>query len=369
MKKLLFLAVTVALGLYSTDSSAQIFRLRVTDYGNGAGNATFENFVNTEIQNIENDINKDLPSAQPQRLMEGMANSSVMAGKGIGSDYASNMSVFLIGGGIGVGADLEKDKTTDSDISGVGIAPGVIIGANLGFLDTSKILGMDTNRLNVFLNFMNYSHKQVIEDNPGEESSAELDMMAVGMHFRYDWIKGNGSKLLGWGGVKFHFGYEYNKTDITFNSKINESVSDTDSDGNVISGNVTGSPSATILVNTHSIPVELSTDIQILYILSIYTGIGADYNFGQAKGDGSLNAGDSPITCTNPNPGEICTGGTTVQVRPEANIDATGKVNPFLFRGFAGVQVNLPFIRVFVQADKSFGSDLVGATAGVRLVY
>jgi hypothetical protein len=40
-----------------------------------------------------------------------------------------------------------------------------------------------------------------------------------------------------------------------------------------------------------------------------------------------------------------------------------------LFRGFAGVQVNLPFIRVFVQADKSFGSDLVGATAGVRLVY
>jgi hypothetical protein len=370
MKKLFFYLSTLAFGLYATESSAQIFRLKVTDYGSGAGVSVFENFVNTEIAKIEADINKDLPSAPPQRLMEGMANSSVMAGKGIGTDYASNMSVFLVGANVGVGADLEKDKNTDSDLSGIGVAPGIVIGANLKFLDTAKILGMDTNRLNMFVNFMNYSHKQNISDDPGKESDAKLDMMAMGVHFRYDWIKGRGSKWLGWGGVKFNFGYEYNKTDITFNSNIKESVSETDSNGNVISGTITGNPYATINSATHSIPLALSTDVQILYFLSLYTGLGADYNFGEATGKGSLNAPESTINCSNASAGQVCSGvGTSVKVQPEANIDATGKVNPFIFRGFAGVQFNLPFIRIFGQVDKALGNDLIGATAGVRFVY
>lgn len=369
MIKLLLSLLTLGISFYSVESSAQIFRLKVTNYGAGNGIPAFEDFVNAEIAKIEKDINKDLPSGQPHRLMEGMANSSIMAGKGIGSDYASNMEVFLIGAGVGAGADLAKDKTTDSDLSGVGVAPGLIIGTNLGFMDTARILGMDTNRLNVYLNFMGHKHKQQLDDKPGKESSAQLDMKSMGAHFRYDWINGKGSKLFGWGGVKFHMGYEYNKTDITFNSKINETVSQTDSDGNVIAGDITGSPSAKILVNTHSIPIELSTDVQLLYVLSLYAGIGADYNFGQAKGDGSLNAGSSSISCTNPNPGQVCTGGTSVDVSPEANINATGKVRPFTYRGFAGVQINLPYLRIFGQVDKSLGDDLIGATAGVRLVF
>jgi hypothetical protein len=369
MRKLFFLLLTLSLGLYAEDSSAQIFRLTVTDYGNGTGVSAFENFVNAQILTIQNDINKDLPSAPPQRLMEGMANSSVMAGKGIGTDYASNMTVMLIGAGVGVGADLAKDKTTKSDLSGVGVAPGLIIGANLGFMDTARILGMDTNRLNMYVNFMNYSYDRVISTEAGKESSAKLDMMALGAHFRYDWIKGNGSKWFGWGGVKFNFGYEYNKTDITFNSKISETVNQTDSNGNVINGTITGNPTAIINSATHSIPIALSTDVQFLHFLSLYTGLGADYNFGQASGKGNINAGSSPISCSNSAGGQACSGGTTIQVKPEANIDATGKVNPFLFRAFAGVQFNLPYTRIFVQADKAFGNDLVGATAGVRFVY
>lgn len=367
MKKLLFALTALTLSLYATDSSAQIFTLKVTDYGAGTGNAAFENFVDSEILEIQNDINQDLPSAPPERLMEGMANSSVLAGKGIGADYASNMTVFLVGAGVGAGADLAKDKTTDSDISGVGVAPGVVVGMNLGFMDTARFLGMDTNRLNLYLNFMSYKHEQQINEDPGKESDAQLDMMALGFRLRYDWIKGNGSKLLGWGGIKFHFGYEYNKTDITFNSNINEAVTGSSSNGEVLNGTITGNPQATILVNTHSIPLELSTDIQFLYLFSLYGGIGADYSWGQAKGDGSLNAPPSTINCT----GGVCGGGagTSVTVQPEANIDATGKASDFLFRGFAGVQLNLPYFRIYGQVNKPIGNDLIGANVGVRFVY
>ncbi len=359
MKKLLLPIAALCFGLYASDSSAQIFRLRVTP----TGTAVIDNFISAEIQKIENDINKDLPSAQPKRLMEGMANSSVMAGKGIGSDYASNMEVFLIGAGIGVGADLEKDKNTDSDITGLGIAPGLVIGTNLGWMDTSRILGMDTNRLNVYANFMGYSHDQDFGENDSK-TQAEVDMTSFGVHFRYDWIKGNGSKLLGWGGVKLHFGYEYNKTDLTFNTKINEEVNATNG-SETINDTITGSPRATILVNTHSIPLEISTDVQFLYFMSLYGGLGVDFNFGEAKGDGALNADNQQITCT----GGACGGGTNINVTPEANIDATGKVNSFTSRAFAGLQFNLPYVRIFGQVDKSLGDDLIGATAGVRFVY
>ncbi len=369
MRKVLLVIFTLGLGFYASDSSAQIFDLEITDYNGTDALPVFKAFVDGEIQKVENDINKDLPSAPPERLMEGMANSSVMAGKGIGTDYASNMSVMLIGAGIGAGADLEKDKNTDSPASGVGVAPGLVIGANLGFMDTATILGMDTNRLNMYFNFMSYGLEKQINDEVDKEQNVNLDMLSLGWHMRYDWIKGSGSKLLGWGGVKFHFGYEYNHTDIKFKANLKEVIDQTDSNGNRIQGTILGKPEATITSTTHSIPLALSTDVQLLYFLSLYTGIGVDANFGSAKGEGNLNADESNVSCTNGAGGQACSGSPNIKVQARANIDAEGKVKPFTSRAFLGVQFNLPFIRVFVQGDKSLGDDLIGATAGVRLVY
>ncbi len=362
MKIILFL-----LALIPLTANAQIFRLRITDYDGADALPVLKNFIDSEIQKVENEINKDLPSAPPKRLMEGMADSSVAAGKGIGSDYASDMDVFLIGAGMGLGADLEKDKTTDSDLSGVGVAPGLIVGMNLSWMDSKSFLGMDTDRLNIYFNFMKYNYEHTLNDKPNEKSEAELDMFTLGTHFRYDWIKGNGSKWLGWGGVKFHFGYEYNKTDLTFSSQINETVNQTAGTGENINGIISGNPRAKIAVNTHSIPLELSTDVRFLYFLSLYTGLGVDYNWGQAKGSGNINGNNSPVNCT----GGTCTGAgnPTIQVKPEANIDATGKVTAFTPRAFVGLQVNIPFVRIFVQADKVLGNEVVGATAGLRFVY
>lgn len=364
-----FYSLAFALLLFSTTGHAQIFRLKVISYGS-VTDPTLQAFVDSEIAKIETQINKDMPSnSSTSRLMEGMANSSVMAGKGIGKDYASNMDVFLIGAGLGVGADLTKDENVKSDLSGAAVAPGIVIGTNLSFLDSKTFLGMDTDRLNLYFNFMNYTHEQTLNDKENEKSSAKLDMMALGVHFKYDWIKKRGSKWLGWGGVKFHFGYEYNKNDITFNSQFNKTIDPTTApSGDVISApaGITGDPKATINTSTHSIPLELSTDIQLLYFLSIYTGLGLDYNVGKATGKGALNSSPSNVNCSG---GPLCGGGQTFQVQGDANLDGSGKPNPFTYRGFAGVQFNLPFIRVFGQVDKAFGNNLIGATAGVRFVY
>ena len=164
------------LALIPLTSEAQIFRLKIENYNGADAIPAVKSFIDNEIKKVESEINKDLPSAPPKRLMEGMADSSVAAGKGIGSDYASDMDVFLIGAGMGVGADLEKDKTTDSDLSGVGVAPGMIIGMNLAWMDSKRFLGMDTDRLNVYFNFMKYNYDHTLSDKANERSEAELDM-------------------------------------------------------------------------------------------------------------------------------------------------------------------------------------------------
>ncbi len=357
MKKLLLALITLTLGLYGADSSAQLFRLRVTNDG-GLSPAEVS-LLNQALREAEADINKDFPSTEdPKRLMKGMANSSVMAGKGIGNDYASNMDVMLIGAGVGVGADLEKDKKTDSDLSGAGVQGGIILGTSLAWMDTEKILGLETNKLAVYVNYLGYDLDRKLGDGDKDQIKAKLN--SFGVHFRYNWISGAGNKLFGWGGVKVHTGYEYNTTKLTFNSTLSESINQDVGGGQTVSGTINGKPAATIDVATQSIPIEVSTDIQFLYFLSLYTGLGVDFNFGKAKGAGDLNA--SPTTLN-------YSGGADPTVQAEANIDGSSSVDSILTRGFVGVQFNLPFLRIFVQGDKAFGNDLVGATAGVRIVY
>jgi hypothetical protein len=293
-----------------------------------------------------------------------MANSSVMAGKGIGSDYASNMSVMLLGAGVGVGADLEKNEEADTDLSGVGVQGGLILGTNLGWMDTKSILGLETDKLNVYLNFFTYSTEKVTGD-----TDASIDMSSYGVHFSYNLVKPKGNVLLGWGGVKVHWGYEYNKTNLKFNSTITEEISTTNS-GDTYSSTVNASPYASIDVATHSIPLEISTSVQLLYFVSLYGGLGADYNVGSATGKGDLNSTPSTLACSAGGvPPDCPSGANAGTITTSANIDGKGKALPITTRGFAGVQLNLPFIRVFVQADKAFGNELVGATAGVRLVF
>src|SRR5690606_4471302 len=150
-----------------------------------------------------------------------------------------------------------------------------------------------TNKLNVYVNYLGYNIDRAMGDEEKDRINAKLN--SFGIHFRYHWIEGSGSKLLRWGGIKLHTGYEYNTTRLTFTSTLSETINEDVGGGQTVQGTINGKPSATIEVATSSIPLEISTDIQLLYFLSLYTGLGVDFNFGQAKGNGSLNAEPSTL--------------------------------------------------------------------------
>ncbi len=348
------LLVTTLL-LLPTLVQAQIFRLQRTNDMGAAVNAVFD----AEILKIQNKINQDLPAAEPKRLMEGMANSQAAAGKGSATDYITHFETVAIGAGVGLGADLEKNKEFDSDLSGAGVMGSVQLGLNMAAFADNTFLGMDPKRLTVMANFFKFDLDRDFDDN-----NVKADLISFGFNGSYKWIDGNGNRLFGWDGVRLHSGYQYSSAKLNFKSKIDENVNET-SAGSTITGQITANPTASIDTSTHSIPLEISSGVNFLWVMSFYGGVATDINFGQAQGKGDLNATPSTLNCTN----GVCGGGQTANVQASADINEKGRVNPLFLRGFAGLQLNLPYVRVFAHANKVFGTEVYSFATGLRLAF
>lgn len=352
---------------FSQIASAQMFTLKVTDYGGLDNNELLKRVLDAYLEKIEDDVNKFVPNADPEKMMKNMSNASVISTKGVGSDYASDMNVFLVGATVGAGVAYERNDTINSDINGAGAATGMIIGANAEKLNLHHFAGLDTKRLNFYLNFMKLGHSQNLVNNGGVDNDLRLHFLSIGFHFRYDWIQGSGTKRLGWGGVKLHWGYDFNQTDFTYESDLDKVVNLVDNNsGANINGRITGRPKYNVKTTTHSIPLEISTDARFLNVFSLYGGLGTDISYGKAEGSGVADGQVSPLVCTG---GGVCGGGQIVQVQVQANINAEGKVAPLMARGFTGLQINLPYFNMFAQVNKGFGNNLWGATAGLKLVF
>lgn len=349
--------------LFSLESNAQVFRLTVTDYDGLDSINAVKIFIDSEVKKIEDEVNQEFPNASPRRIMQGMADSNVIAAKGIGTDYTSLMKVNMIGVSVGAGADFDADNGTDSDTSGYAAAPGLTIGMNLGAMGMRDILDMDSDKLNMYVNAMSTKYSQELDDEQNDRTLVGLDMTSVGVHFRYHLFDPRETHPK-WGGFKFHWGYEYNSSDYTYETRLNRII-DIIGDQEILRGRLTGTPKAIVKVRTHSFPLAISSDYQILSFLNLYGGGGMDFNIGEAKGSGEANGDVSPVLCT----GGSCGPGRTLQLQAQANLDTSGMVTPVTVRAFTGFQINISHFSLFGQVDKELATELISATTGIRLVY
>jgi hypothetical protein len=347
MKKLLLACAL----LVPTLSHAQIFSVTRTS-NEGVLNAA----IDEALLSVQADVNADLPSARPDRLMEGMADSQAAASKGLATDYISHFDTFMVGAGIGLGADLEEDKELDSDLSGAGVVGGLQLGVNMSLFADKTFLGLDPKKTTLMLNFFKYDLERDFDEN-----SLRADLLSFGFMGSYRWIEQSGTRLFGWDGVRIHTGYQYSRNDLTINSVINETVNETVS-GSTVTGTLTASPEATIETSSHSIPVEISSGVNFLWVLSFYGGLGTDFNMGDTKGKGNLNADTTNLSYTGGGDGSVA-------VETTADIDEQGKVRPLFLRGFAGFQVNLPYVRLYAHGNKVFGTEVYSLATGLRLAF
>ncbi|WP_408097295.1 Lsa36 family surface (lipo)protein [Peredibacter sp. HCB2-198] len=348
--------------LISFEVQAQIFQLKVTDYDGLDSINAVKIFIDSEVMKIEDSVNKEFPNETPRRILQGMGDANIMAAKGIGTDYTSAMQVSVIGATLGAGADFEQEKHTKSETSGYAAAPGLMIGVNLGALGMNDILNMESDKLNMYVNAMSTKYIQSLDDE-NDRTLVGLDMTSIGLHFRYHLVD-RSEQHPRWGGLKFTWGYEYNHSDYTYETRLDRMINII-GDNELLQGRLTGTPKALVKVRTHSFPLAVSTDYQLLSFLNVYGGTGMDFNIGYAKGIGVANGDVTPVLCT----GGSCGPGRNLQLQAQANLDASSLVTPVTVRAFGGFQINVSHLSFYAQVDKEVLTELVSAAAGIRLFY
>lgn len=354
--------LVVAIFLFSNVCPAQVIDARVTDYGWIDILPPLRTLLDDAVEDLEADLNADQPIRDPKRFLKGTANSTLLAPKGVGTDYANDTSNLLVAVGIGAAWDGEKDVALEDEMSGLAGASSLVIGSRLHHLGWSTILGQDARKFTGYMNIGQYSHSQTIPSGD-IDILGDIEGVNLGLHLRHDWIEGRGDDWWGWGGVKLHLGYEYSKNTVELDTTIDREF-ELDTGQGVIRNQIKGNPHYEIDTVIHSFPLEISSDVRFLNIFTLYGGLGADFNTGHSIGKGEVSGDVNPLICVN----GIC---STLDALPElevrANLDAKANIDAITYRYFGGLQIDLSHhMHVYGQAEKLIGTEVVGVAVGLK---
>jgi hypothetical protein len=345
-----------------TSYANEIFKITISDYGTTDTNIIAA--IDAAKAELEAEIEKSLPDADPSNYTDGLANASVMAGKGIGTDYANDIAFFVVGAGAGVGldlgdntlSDLMDDKIETEQIRGVGLQVAAMLGTNFGWLPVKKVGFLELEKLSLYAHYFS-------KDFDKDEFTADTKNM--GFHLKYKVFEGfNLLSLIKWGGLDLHVGLEKAKLGLTY-TKVYNDTKEVTTNGLPATATYSATAVADADIETTSIPIEISTYFSVFDAITAFGGIGVDFNSGEAKATGDLR--NSSLTLTQ---GSITATGT-------ASLDLGDKGEPdsMTSRWFIGGQINIPYlpfaraVKIVAQYDKAFGDNLYGISAGVRVAW
>lgn len=340
--------LSLSLPSYAQD----LIQLKVTDYGWMGGIPGVKDLLDQYLLGIQRDLNEAQPVKDPERLLKGVANSVAISSRGTGTDYTSEDSRYFMGISLGAAADLEKNAGLKDLESGLGGAASFMFGFR------------QNERVSYYFDLGGLTKTQTFQSFLNTELEADITTKHVGAHSRYWLIQGESSQN-GWGGVKLHYGYEYNDNEITIANPLNEDLN-LDTGVAVIQGRLKGNPEYVIRSKIHSIPLEVSTDYKIFRFITFFGGMGLDMNFGKAKGKGDVRATlKSPLTCVS----GVCTNLDLPQVEATANLNTNQSVDAFIMRAFGGAQMDFGTFKTFGEVNKMLGTQVLGVTVGLRAFF
>jgi hypothetical protein len=279
--------------------------------------------------------------------------------KGMGVDYASEATYVEVGGSASFAFGMDRTYQPGSiqgvpiQVQSVGVNASLMAGVSLSSLGIPVML---------FGNGMHVPSQQY------GDMSGTLDNWGVHAQLRLfgPSRKTSGLKMLvRWGGIAVTTGYDYSHMSLRLNHNIssNFSIPNTITDG--VNADVTGSASVSADMTTKSIPLEVTTSLRLLTLLTAYGGVGFDFQLG---GGSAMNL-DIDASLVGHVPGGQPPNLDLGTVHVHVPIPTVG-LSPAKIRGIAGVQLNLWLLRPFLQFNVSNTSPtLYSLAAGLRLAY
>lgn len=322
--------------------------------------APFQNEIETEVCD---QVNAQFQTGNLGGLLTQMAKAYSLAATGRVADYASNMTVFSLGGGMTVAlsnitpprsmGELNQlssrlNATTIPDF-GAGVTATATLGVSLRTMNLRRRGFFDPKNLNFYASFftlptMSYSGYSVKSLSGSFYVQYKLlPMLRVPL------------SLVTWGGLDLGLGYTYaTSTFAVASSDKLASISFVNNGKNVLY-EPTGS--ITLDYATHVVPLELSTNFSLLHFLSLVVGGAADFHIqaqaaltatvaGTVTVDGIGSAGDYA----------------------KFSVTETGRGDTVALRLFAGPQFNIWKIRLFTLAHAT-NRNTYGLSLGARFTW
>lgn len=342
MKRVLLAVLTLTPALARADSSAD------TDI-----------VLNQAGQDLATDLGLDVPALE-QKISDGVrdalglsavggflrsfANATSFSNRGVGVDYASNSDRAIVGAAVNVA--VATDLTGDLPSAGAAANLTLMAGLNLRKWNHPELTA-----------YANTFWRSAANDN------LHGSIFSVGGHLQYKLFtptQGWKKLLVQWGGIDFTSGLEIAHWGYGLRGDISTDF-DVTNDAGDMTTTITASTGGhlDLSATTVTLPVEVTTNARLLYVLSAYTGFGLDFQAGSS----SLDIGVAgAMTGTRP-------GMTEAETIGSIEIHGTGSHGPSLagWHALLGLQANIWRAKLFVQATLE-PLDTFSVALGTRVV-
>jgi len=339
-------------------------------------------FVDDLSSTLKTDIESRLNKLDFGPLVSRSATAHAAAARATSVDHASFIKMFSLtaaGSAAVTGFDGLKALSNPSQISddignsiapnfGIGAGASAMLGFNFGALHLPRLRFFNPNRLQLYVSamYINLTYN-------GDDVLAKTQN--YGAHVKYQlFAPGNitANTLVRWGGLNVASGLTWAGTDLGFHLSLPSGDSEQTAPIAVgpvtenlnLRGVWTGDAQLNAQMRAYTVPVEVSSFLQMLYVFTLFGGVAMDLNFGHMQMDASARA---PLTISASRPGST----TSVDVlTPNPTLNYLLKKSPVHIdgRAFLGLQLNAGVVAVYAQGMIDT-SQTVMASAGVRGFY
>jgi hypothetical protein len=316
-----------------------------------------EGQIRTELQNL-------FQTYRVADYLRSFGAAQGFASRGMGVDYGSSFDLLTLGVAGNLSLNIEtayqpSNTQTRPIAGGLGLTTTVMGGLNLAFFGLPPIA--------IFLNYFSQTRN-------ADGIAAELSNF--GVHVRYKLWGWKGSSLMSglfrWGGLDLTTGIERSRLRLGLGQNFQRDIPVANNPQAAQMGftdpvvGVTAGGLFDLDMRSLSIPLEVTTNIRLLYILSLYTGFGLDLEMGSGSSLAVDLNGDMVGRVTGPDGRRA----TAPLGSASVNVAALEEPSPGRLRWLLGVQVNVLILKVFAQLNLAAQDPLIASVAlGARVAY
>lgn len=300
---------------------------------------------------LQTELDRLFQEYEPEKYLQRFSDAQAFTTRGLGVDYASNIRYLMVGFATNFSVNAEeayvpKDTKTRPPVEGAATNLTAMVGLNLGLIGLRPV----TLYGNYWRSEGTYREFDALIENRGFHVQLKLFGPAADESM---W-----SAVLRWGGIDITTGFDYARTRMNLVKARTLAraipIGDARSGGPVV--NVASTGTFGLDMSTTSIPLEVTTNVRLLHLLTLYGGVGFDWQLG-GGGDMVINL-DGTMTGTVPGQTANVDLGTATVVAEEDSEPSKARV-----RGLIGVQANVWLVKVFTQVN--FVPDPFAASVGV----